>query len=371
MTLSAIECKKAGLVFASVHDSYWTHACDVDTMNNIIRDQFVQLHRRPIMEDLKAEFEDRYKDHMMPVIGWEYVSKDNFIDGGKLKLNKARVTKKAERIQKEKEVEMELAMRHLEACGEGEAEGEADKETEDAYATVQAHQARKEAATAEKERVLRAAENLTASLEVVDLRSIELIDPKLDLPGALRQVDLILYTLSFNQKEYAEQVTELRKEYKTRIRLAKVSKVAKVSKKKSRTKTKVVVPAATSASTEVAEGATQATTAAAVAADAVPEQDSAAAALVAESIMQLEKELDAKIAELDQKYVLEYSMPPIILDHRMSTELIKDTNDMIKRGELAGRLVKRVSWVGIEFDPLPAPGDFDIGEVMKSPYFFS
>ncbi|KAJ2058752.1 hypothetical protein GGI08_003362 [Coemansia sp. S2] len=323
------------------------------------------------MEDLKAEFEDRYKDHMMPVIGWEYVSKDNFIDGGKLKLNKARVTKKAERIQKEKEVEMELAMRHLEACGEGEAEGEADKETEDAYATVQAHQARKEAATAEKERVLRAAENLTASLEVVDLRSIELIDPKLDLPGALRQVDLILYTLSFNQKEYAEQVTELRKEYKTRIRLAKVSKVAKVSKKKSRTKTKVVVPAATSASTEVAEGATQATTAAAVAADAVPEQDSAAAALVAESIMQLEKELDAKIAELDQKYVLEYSMPPIILDHRMSTELIKDTNDMIKRGELAGRLVKRVSWVGIEFDPLPAPGDFDIGEVMKSPYFFS
>ncbi|KAJ2098316.1 DNA-directed RNA polymerase, partial [Coemansia sp. S100] len=371
MTLSAIECKKAGLVFASVHDSYWTHACDVDTMNNIIRDQFVQLHRRPIMEDLKAEFEDRYKDHMMPVICWEYVSKDNFIDGGKLKLNKARVTKKAERIQKEKEVEMELAMRHLEACGEGEAEGEADKETEDAYATVQAHQARKEAATAEKERVLRAAENLTASLEVVDLRSIELIDPKLDLPGALRQVDLILYTLSFNQKEYAEQVTELRKEYKTRIRLAKVSKVAKVSKKKSRTKTKVVVPAATSASTEVAEGATQATTAAAVAADAVPEQDSAAAALVAESIMQLEKELDAKIAELDQKYVLEYSMPPIILDHRMSTELIKDTNDMIKRGELAGRLVKRVSWVGIEFDPLPAPGDFDIGEVMKSPYFFS
>ncbi|KAJ2484277.1 DNA-directed RNA polymerase, partial [Coemansia sp. RSA 2052] len=209
MTLSAIECKKAGLVFASVHDSYWTHACDVDKMNDIIRDQFVKLHQRPIMADLKAEFEDRYKDHLMPVVGWEYVSKDNFVNGGKVKLNKARVTKKAERDQQEKLVEMELAMRHLEACGESEGEANGEQMGE-AQATVQAFQTRAKAATAETERAQRVANSLTASMEAVDLRSLQLIDPKLDLPGALRQVDHIFYTLSVNQKEHAEQAAELR-----------------------------------------------------------------------------------------------------------------------------------------------------------------
>ncbi|KAJ1679183.1 DNA-directed RNA polymerase [Spiromyces aspiralis] len=68
MILSAIECHRRGLVFASVHDSYWTHACDVDTMNEVLRDQFVALHRYPIMENLKKEFEERYKDYMMPVV---------------------------------------------------------------------------------------------------------------------------------------------------------------------------------------------------------------------------------------------------------------------------------------------------------------
>ncbi|ORX70146.1 DNA/RNA polymerase, partial [Linderina pennispora] len=68
MILSAIECKKADLVFASVHDSYWTHACDVDKMNMILRDQFVQLHTRDIMGSLKSEFEERYKDNKMPVV---------------------------------------------------------------------------------------------------------------------------------------------------------------------------------------------------------------------------------------------------------------------------------------------------------------
>ncbi|KAJ1921416.1 DNA-directed RNA polymerase [Mycoemilia scoparia] len=67
MTLSAIECNRKGLVFASVHDSYWTHAGDVDVMNEVLRDQFVALHRYPIMENLKEEFEERYKNYMMPV----------------------------------------------------------------------------------------------------------------------------------------------------------------------------------------------------------------------------------------------------------------------------------------------------------------
>ncbi|KAJ2319869.1 hypothetical protein GGI00_006330 [Coemansia sp. RSA 2681] len=145
-----------------------------------------------------------------------------------------------------------------------------------------------------------------------------------------------------------------------------------------KTKTKIVVSAAASVDNSgvdssgeqagVVEDAPSPTDALAAAA---PEQDSEAFARITEAVAQLETELNAKLAELDRKYVLEFQVPPIVLSHSTSQELIKQTNDMIKGGELAGRLVKRVSWVDIEFDPLPEPGDFDIGEVMKSPYFFS
>ena len=33
-----------GLTFAAVHDSYWTHAADVDTLSASLRDQFTQVH---------------------------------------------------------------------------------------------------------------------------------------------------------------------------------------------------------------------------------------------------------------------------------------------------------------------------------------
>lgn len=67
MLMTALECKKQGLDFAAVHDSYWTHACDIDTMAVIIRDQFIELHSQPIMENLKKEFEERYKNYMVPL----------------------------------------------------------------------------------------------------------------------------------------------------------------------------------------------------------------------------------------------------------------------------------------------------------------
>lgn len=35
-----------------VHDSYWTHACDVDEMNRILREKFVELYEAPILENV-------------------------------------------------------------------------------------------------------------------------------------------------------------------------------------------------------------------------------------------------------------------------------------------------------------------------------
>ena len=66
MFLTALECHSAGLVFASVHDSYWTHACDIDTMSDIIRDTFVRLHSQDILVRLRDEFLQRYKGYKVP-----------------------------------------------------------------------------------------------------------------------------------------------------------------------------------------------------------------------------------------------------------------------------------------------------------------
>ncbi|KAF7725888.1 DNA-directed RNA polymerase [Apophysomyces ossiformis] len=67
MLMSAVSCHEKGMTFASVHDSYWTHACDVDEMNKVIRDQFIELHSQPIMDNLRKEFMERYKDYRIPV----------------------------------------------------------------------------------------------------------------------------------------------------------------------------------------------------------------------------------------------------------------------------------------------------------------
>lgn len=68
MLLTALECRDAGLTFASVHDSYWTHACDVETMSELIRDTFIRLHSQDILPRLRDEFLERYKGHKVPVL---------------------------------------------------------------------------------------------------------------------------------------------------------------------------------------------------------------------------------------------------------------------------------------------------------------
>ncbi|KAH6798667.1 male gametophyte defective 3 [Perilla frutescens var. frutescens] len=66
MMMTAIACSEAGLSFAGVHDSYWTHACDVDQMNKILREKFVELYEAPILEDLLEGFEKSFPDLRFP-----------------------------------------------------------------------------------------------------------------------------------------------------------------------------------------------------------------------------------------------------------------------------------------------------------------
>ncbi|KAG9200871.1 DNA-directed RNA polymerase [Epicoccum nigrum] len=64
MLLSALKCNEVGLDFAAVHDSFWTHACDIPNLNTILRDAFVRMHSEDITGRLAAEFAARYAGHM-------------------------------------------------------------------------------------------------------------------------------------------------------------------------------------------------------------------------------------------------------------------------------------------------------------------
>lgn len=65
MMFTALKCHADGLLFALVHDSFWTHAADVDTMNRYIREAFVELHLSALVKELKTELEQRYKDFVI------------------------------------------------------------------------------------------------------------------------------------------------------------------------------------------------------------------------------------------------------------------------------------------------------------------
>ncbi|KAI0390947.1 DNA-dependent RNA polymerase [Xylariaceae sp. FL0594] len=64
MLLSALECDERGLVFAAVHDSFWTHAADVDVMSRVLRDAFVRIHSEDVIGRLASEFKARYKGYV-------------------------------------------------------------------------------------------------------------------------------------------------------------------------------------------------------------------------------------------------------------------------------------------------------------------
>ncbi|PLN83127.1 putative mitochondrial DNA-directed RNA polymerase [Aspergillus taichungensis] len=64
MIMSATACQRAGLTFSAVHDSFWTHAGDVDSMNQILREAFVRMHSDDVIKRLAAEFEVRYGQNL-------------------------------------------------------------------------------------------------------------------------------------------------------------------------------------------------------------------------------------------------------------------------------------------------------------------
>ncbi|XP_068958066.1 DNA-directed RNA polymerase, mitochondrial [Petaurus breviceps papuanus] len=60
MMLTALYCHRKGLTFVSVHDCFWTHASTVDIMNEVCREQFVNLHSQPILQELSHYLVQKY-----------------------------------------------------------------------------------------------------------------------------------------------------------------------------------------------------------------------------------------------------------------------------------------------------------------------
>ncbi|KAJ8549154.1 hypothetical protein K7X08_032861 [Anisodus acutangulus] len=56
-----VASRDVGLRFDGVHDSFWTHACDVDQMKIIFWEKFVELHSMPL---LKKKFDGSQKSEM-------------------------------------------------------------------------------------------------------------------------------------------------------------------------------------------------------------------------------------------------------------------------------------------------------------------
>ncbi|CAL6269876.1 unnamed protein product [Bathycoccus prasinos] len=62
MMMTALECSRANITFAGVHDSFWTHAGDVPVMSRILREKFIELHETPLLDNLYEELKSTYPE---------------------------------------------------------------------------------------------------------------------------------------------------------------------------------------------------------------------------------------------------------------------------------------------------------------------
>ncbi|CAF5188863.1 unnamed protein product, partial [Rotaria magnacalcarata] len=61
MMMTALQCARNGITFVSVHDSFWTHACDADRLSKYCREQFVALHKEPLLKILSQDLVSKYE----------------------------------------------------------------------------------------------------------------------------------------------------------------------------------------------------------------------------------------------------------------------------------------------------------------------
>ncbi|KAK1077549.1 DNA-directed RNA polymerase, partial [Friedmanniomyces endolithicus] len=117
MLLSALKCTEVGMTFAAIHDSFWTHARDVDRLGLLLRDAFVEMHSENIVGRLREEFQTRYRGCMymatvvakskagMAIAEWRKENKASTTPktGGELALEAKRVRLLGSEVAEERE----------------------------------------------------------------------------------------------------------------------------------------------------------------------------------------------------------------------------------------------------------------------------
>jgi len=68
MFMTSNKCSARGIVYAAVHDSYWTHPCSVDEMNVALREAFVDLHSQPLLHQLLAQLQQDHPEIDFPPV---------------------------------------------------------------------------------------------------------------------------------------------------------------------------------------------------------------------------------------------------------------------------------------------------------------
>lgn len=66
LMFSAIACADAGITMLPVHDSFSTHARDVDEMLDILRDQFVTMYEADPLMDFHSQQREKHPDLVLP-----------------------------------------------------------------------------------------------------------------------------------------------------------------------------------------------------------------------------------------------------------------------------------------------------------------
>ena len=54
MMLTSLRCEQANMIFASVHDSFWTHALDVDKMNKVRKEVLTERRNEKLHSNIFA-----------------------------------------------------------------------------------------------------------------------------------------------------------------------------------------------------------------------------------------------------------------------------------------------------------------------------
>ncbi|KAF9546254.1 DNA/RNA polymerase [Agrocybe pediades] len=168
MLLTALECRNKGLTFASIHDSYWTHACDVDTMSAVIRDTFIALHSSNILERLDKEFRQRYATHQIPLSDLRASGRA----GGESAEEEVKSTESESEVQEEVEIDPYETPKERVARLKREAKAAAAKARLEAKAAKEAAKAAARKEAAEK----RAAMEAQSDLKLLDNKFIRLVD---------------------------------------------------------------------------------------------------------------------------------------------------------------------------------------------------